>query len=374
MISKFSRPKTLILLLSYLAGSLIIVSMIPSLTLVDPRIGVIPLANFEGYKPFQYRVLMPLIIRGIEELTPEFVMQSITDAAAPRIAANMKQQGIPEYKAEITAKYAFRSILYICLNIAVIFLLMIVLGQFADSFDFFPKTVSAILPLGLVIMMPVFYDYATFIYDFPHLLLFTLGLYLLFKQNWLGYLSVFTLGILNKETAILLTITFLFYYFGKLSRKLFVNLLLGQIVIFFTIKLVLYLSFINNPGVIAEWHLLRNLDYLANLSHYFRFEIPFKGVLMPFSINLPWPRGLNVLMFGLLLAFIIFDWRNKPVFLRKATIYFIILFILAITSGYINELRAYFDALPIIYLLSMMGVYRVYRQLSGILLKGRHSG
>jgi hypothetical protein len=242
--------------------------------------------------------------------------------------------------------------------------IMFALRRLIKEFAFFPGMIADLLPLGLALIIPAFYDDLVYFYDFSHLLLFTLGLYYLYKQNWLAYSIVFALGILNKETMALQMVIFFIYYLDVMTRRLFIKLLVGQALIFIIIKVSLYLVFINNPGIFVEEHLLRNLNYLSVPANYFRFEIPLKGMLMPFMINIPWPRGLNVIMFGLLIYFIVYAWRSKPLFLRKSTAYFGISLILAMLWGYINELRAYYDFLPIVYILSMMGVYRFYQNVT----------
>ena len=123
-----------------------------------------------------------------------------------------------------------------------------------------------------------------------------------------------------------------------------------------------------------EWHFSRNLNFLKDPAHYFVFAYLYKGMLMPFRLKILWPHGLNLPLFSVVIALVIYHWRAKPLFLRKATIYFIILFLLAMTYGYINELRAYYDALPIVYLLAAMGGYKLYGKLKKIFAKGYSHG
>lgn len=366
--------KTVTLLTAYLLISLIIVAMASSLTLVDSRIGMIPLTNFNAYKPYQYRVLMPLLIRGIESITPKFIENNVVEVAAPRITAQMEQEAVPDYKAHKISIEVLRVVIYAGLSILSFFLFMLALWKLAGAFDYFPPSLAAILPIGLLLVMPLYFDYGTFAYDFPHLLLFTLGLYFLAKGKWPSYLVIFALGIINKETAIALTLIFAVYYYRKLPRHVFFYLLGGQLLIFLAIKLTLYFVFYSNPGVFAEWHLSRNFSYLADLSHYFRFEKLGKGIFMPFALQIPWPRGLNIPVLALVSGLMIYGWREKPDFLRKATVYFIILFLLAITYGFVNELRAYYDALPIVYLLAAMGGYKLYKELRQSFAKGYSHG
>jgi hypothetical protein len=173
---------------------------------------------------------------------------------------------------------------------------------------------------------------------------------------------------------VMMTVIFIVYYYAILPREQFLKLLGGQLLIFIVIKFGLYLAFLHNPGVFVEQQFMRNLGHLSQLSNYFRFEIPLQGMLMPFKINIPWPRGINIPMFGLLIYFIVYHWKAKPLFLRKATMYFPITFILAMLWGYIDELRAYYDILPIVFILSMMGVYDLYERLAMKFIGERDAG
>jgi len=353
------------LYLAYLFGSFVIVAMIPSPLLVDHRAGAITLTNFEGYKPFQYRVLMPLVIRGVESATLDIIKDSLTEIAAPRIKAKLEQRNDPAYKRELVSRYVFRSVLFISLNILLMFLFMIALRYLARAFNYFPGIISDLLPLGLIFIMPLFYDYAVFVYDFCHLFLFTLGMYLLYKRDWFRYLIIFALGILNKETAVMLVLVFIFNYFSELSKPAFYKLLAAQVIIFLAIKSSLYLAFMGNPGSFVEWQLGRNIEHLSAFPNYFIFKMTAEEMLMPCAIDLPLPKGLNLPMFAVLVFTICYKWRSKPFFLRKASLYFAVSLILTIFWGYVDELRANYDALPIIYLLSAMGIYRLYHKLLG---------
>ena len=146
MISNLKNPKAITLLLFYLLASFIIIAMIPSPSLVDKKVGALPLINFEGYKPFQYRVLMPLIIRGIESITPGFVKRGIGNFAANKIEAHMRNQDIAEYKVETITQNAFRAILYICLRFLIVFFALAAFWKLASAFNYLPGSLSALLP------------------------------------------------------------------------------------------------------------------------------------------------------------------------------------------------------------------------------------
>lgn len=355
--------KLILILISYLLASFIIVAMLPNPILVDKRIGMITLSNFQGHRPFQYRVLMPLVIRGIEAITPDFIKDSVTVLAGPKIMANMENRDIDSDKANVISKYVFRSVLYICLQILMMFFFLLALRLLAGALEIFPQHLTDFVPLGMVLVMPIYYDSAIYVFDFPHLVLFTLGLYLLYKQNWTWYLIVLGLGILNKETAILLGVVFVLAYHSRLEKSQLIKLLILQAVIFLAIKFPLFMIFGNRPGGFVEWRLADNFEHLTKLSNYFRFTPIGRIMLLPIYLNIPLPRGTNLPLFIVIISAVWYRWKEKPVFLRKALGYLAVVIPLAFTMGLVFELRAYFDVLPIIYLLGTAGIYKFISKL-----------
>jgi hypothetical protein len=359
------KYRSVLLLILYVFATLVIMSMIKSVGLVDKRVGVIAMTNFEGHKPFQYRVFMPVLIRGIEYLTPEVIQNSIADVVKKYVGSSLAENydGYTEVKAQFVSKYGYRSFLYLLLNACAMFLFLVCLRQLALAFGIFSKTLCDILPLGMVLVMPVFFDYGIYIYDFSHLLLFTAGLLTLYKKQWPAFFIIFALALLNKETAIMLTLIFGLVYYSELPRKQFIKLLTIQIMIFLVIKISLYFIFIDNPGTVAEWHLKWNIIYLITPSNYFRFERLGSGMFTIANFDIRWPVGINLPMFAVIIAMVAYRWPEKPLFLRKASLYLIVTFALAMTMGCINELRAYYDALPIIYILGLSGIVKFYERL-----------
>ena len=118
------KYKIAILFLFYLLTAIFIVSLIKSPGLADKRLGVINMTDFKAYKPFQYRVLMPSLIRIIEFITPANIKNKIDDKAGDFIASKLKssQPEIPEPKIDKLSRYGFRIIVYFILNISALFL------------------------------------------------------------------------------------------------------------------------------------------------------------------------------------------------------------------------------------------------------------
>jgi hypothetical protein len=346
--------------------SLFIFSLIKSPGLANHRLGAISLINFEAHKPFQYRVLLPCIIRAIDFITPGIIKSEVRRALGSRLFARERAlyPSLPESLALKIERHSYRVVIYLMLNFAALFSYLLMLRYLARALHIFSADIADLLPAGMAFIMPIFFDYSNLMYDFTHLFLFTAGLLLLYRGKWLFYIVVLTLAILNKETAIMLTVIYFIYYFKRLPRAEFLQLLGFQLAIFIIIKLSLYFIFLDNPGGVVEWHWRRNLKYIFSVGNYFKFTEIGRGMLWPFYLNIPIPHGLNLLVFGPAILAIIYKWKTKPLFLRQATAYIIIVVALALPAGIIGELRAYYDVLPIAYLLAMSGLTKLYEAIN----------
>ncbi len=347
----------------YLLTSIFIISLIQFHGLTDERTGVICMVDFNAHKPFAYRILMPSIIRFIDILTPGLIKYRISKWMSGMIIDKQKTvyADIPEKIKSIQDENGYRIAIYQVLNLLSLFMFLLSLRFMAKNLIDLSESAYNILPLGMAVVIPVFLDYPNYMYDFLNLFLFTAGLILLYREKWNLYLIILTLAILNKETAILLSVVFVIFYFNKIDRPMFFSLLAIQVGLFVIIKLSLYFIFKDNPGGFVELHLLRNLSYLSKASNYFRFESISTCLLSLSGLNFPVPRGLNLFVIALVALTVFWGWFSKSLFLRKSAIIAIILFVLCLPFGHIEELRDYYEALPIIYLLGVSGLLKMMK-------------
>jgi len=266
------KYRSIVLLILYFLCTLFIVSLIRSPVLIDKRVGVIPMTEFEAYKPFQYRILLPVTIRAIESLTPNSIEGKINDLTSNILENRVASHNdLLEHKSEKLAGYGYRIVIYFLINISALFMFLVVIKYLASTLNILPGNTCDLIPFGMLIALPIYFNFGNFMYDFSHLFLFTLSLLFLYKQRWLKYVIVFSLALLNKETAVLLVIIFVFNYYKSLPKKMFYKLLGIQIGIFIIIKLTLHLVFLNNSGGVVEYHLAWNLNHMSDLNHYFDF-------------------------------------------------------------------------------------------------------
>jgi hypothetical protein len=351
--------KSLSLFLCYLIAALFIMSLIQSPGFVNDRAGVISMTEFSAHKPFVYRALIPVLIRGVEFITPQFIIDRVNGALSDFLLSQSRAANLPIDKTIELTRFGYRIVVFEILNLAFLVGFLYCIRCLTKNLILLTPTLCDLIPLGIAVALPFYFNYGNFMYDFAALFFFTLGLMLLFEQNWKWYLPIFVLAILNKETAVLLTVIYAIYFYSKIPRKQYWQLIAIQAAIFIVIKASLAIIFANNPGNAIEWHLSRNLTYLSDIANYFRFH-PIGAVpLAPGGLNIPLPRGLNLIMIIFVGFLVWYDWKEKPQFLKVSLIIVPIFFVIGMLTGYIDELRSYIEILPVVYLLALSGLYKL---------------
>jgi uncharacterized membrane protein len=302
----------------------------------DPGINVYERARFadvvygRAHRPFVERVLVPGTVRVATALVPEGARAQLRTAMAQDVLVQgflrRKQwdaEHLPEYAVALALMYAALAGFAFALR-------WLAKGLFPQS----PLRQDAAVVLGLAGLVPCFY-YASYLSDFPGLLLWTLGLGLMLRGRWRTFLVVFVLGCLNKETFALMPLLFAvrFWRFKKMGRRQYWTLLGAQVVLFAAIQGAIAYAFRDNPGSAFElhWgdHTLALMDHLARRN----------GSLL-----------VAAWLLGAALAFL--RWKDKPRLLRQA-ILVVLPTLVALTAafGFLDELRDYYEAFPVLVLM-----------------------
>lgn len=354
--------KSLGLFLIYLAAALFIMSLIQSPGFINDRAGVIAMTDFSAHKPFVYRTLIPILIRGVEFVTPQSLVNAVNGALSDFLLNQSRTANLPIEKTIALTRSGYRIIVFEILNLAFLIGFLYCLRNLSKALNLFSSLWSDIIPLGIVVALPIYFNYGNFMYDFAALFFFSLGLISIYKQSWKWYVPIFGLALINKETAILLTVIYTVYYYGQIPRKQYWRLLIIQAVIFIVIKTALSLIFANNHGNAIEWHLSRNLAYLADIANYFRFDPIGIVPLARGGLNIPVPRGINIVMIAFIGFFIFYGWQCKPRFIKVSLVIVPIFFVVGMLNGHIDELRSYIEILPVVYLSIVGGLTRIFKK------------
>ncbi len=277
--------------------------------------------NGTAHKPFVYRSLVPFTVKAVSSLIPDKVHAELNNFGK---AHGQKFASIDFTYFLITSVIWYLSFL----GFAFAFY------KLADSL--YNVGYKFMLPLSLAAVagLPVLFKYYSYVYDPTHLFLFTLCLYLLSERKWTAYLIFLLITTLSKETSVLLIMIFYLVYRKSVPAKKFYRLLALQIIIFIAVKLFVSLIFMHNPGTFVEFHLRHNLTLDAYSVSQF--------------------TALSVILIA-----VIYDWKNKPEFLRLSLWIIAPLLLLTFFLGYIDEYRDYSEVYPVVFLLAAHSAARV---------------
>jgi len=192
-----------------------------------------------------------------------------------------------------------------------------------------------------IILYPMLWNYVILnqsfqYYDFTSILIFTIGLLFIMKENYIAFLITFIFGIINKETAGYLIFAYLLFNYKIIfTRKIILNvIILGSM--FIAYKLFLSYLFRNNPGDTFEVGFQENIRIITNL---FNNRIFMKNLGLNFG-------GLYIFV---ILLFVTGRWEKYPdrrkILINLAFIPYIILGIYII---YFTEVRVYTEPIPMV--------------------------
>lgn len=283
----------------------------------------------QAHRPFVLRALSPFVVRTLVRLVPDSVREDLESIAADRkkpwrhrlIYLGWNPKLLPEYLVGMAVMWA--SLL------GFVWAFRGLIRTTIESSIWFENGV----PLLALALMPIYFaEYYCYLYDFPQLFLFTLGLLLLAARRWTSFLVLYPLSCLNKETTVLLTVVFLLHFRRDaiLSRGRFAAWLVYQILVFAAIRFWLMHTFADRPGDWVERYFWRNVSLIQTHTHLF---YALFGVLFALALVLP------------------HRWSRKPRFLRQAFAVGPILFVLDAFYGYLDELRTYYEVYPVALLL-----------------------
>ncbi|UCH64714.1 MAG: hypothetical protein JSW63_08790 [Ignavibacterium sp.] len=296
---------------------------------VNPGINHYQPSKFEdmvygkAWKPFVYRTLLPTTVRVIAAPAPEALRTSLSQMV-DESESYQKLFNKLGWEKELFVEYFVVMVLMFLSLWGFVIAVRYLFALFYDSSVMLPNLVSILALLGL----PTMFQYTSFLYDFPSLLLYTLGLIFLYQQDWKKFLILYPVACLNKETTILLTFIFFIFYRHKLRADNFYKLLFIQLTIFAVVKVFLFVIFKSNPGTFVEFHLLdHNLGLLAG------YDLPLAFAIL----------GMIMLVY--------YKWQEKPFFIRTTLWALVPLIFLTLFLGYLDELRDYYEVYPTVIIL-----------------------
>ena len=291
--------------------------------------------NGTAYRPFVYRALLPVTVRTIASLTPPNIHEAST-AFVEDHRATIKIFETYQWETSAACTYFVAAIL--------MWLCLMGFGHYAARLTLFTLNLDetplrrALLAGSVLLGLPAFFSYTSYIYDPPQLFLFTFALYLLARGRMTAFLVTFVFCVFNKETAILLIPIYAVVYHQQHTRRQFIGITTALIAIFAAIKLLINHVYQANPGFSVEFHLFP--DNFLLLTYGWTFT--------------------GLLTFLALLWLLLYNWNKKPRFLKIAFLLTLpILIGMTFLFGLLNEWRDYYEAYPIAFALAVDSLQRL---------------
>ena len=258
----------------------------------DMRLDLVSMVYGDAYKPYAYRVLLPGAIRGVVVISESlFALSAVERAESPigRLGSRvLRDIGAPDEAMSFGYEYGLFFIIACCCFLGFGFVLRALTKL---TYPDYPRYVADFAPIvGILVIPVVFYRYSNLVHDPTTLLLFTLCVYLISRRALIAYLFMFPLAVLNKETAILLTIVFILREAGFSTIRRLISVTAYLFVVFVVIRLLLMYGYAENPGTSVEMHFADNLRLMGELGFY----IVSDNSIAPYRLHIRPPTLINL--------------------------------------------------------------------------------
>ncbi len=295
--------------------------------LTEPRVRLTAYLNGDIARPFAYRKLLPATIRagldvneGIAALAPSLQLERLGAPICSRLSAHLPHALGP---GECAAHLLLAGIL--CTS-----LFAFAIGLYAIYRRLHPEAgpYGLLAPLvALAAVSAIESLHYGHIYDFSVLALTTWSLYFLLVRRFWAFLLIFAVGCFNKETALLLTITYVAVCAGHRPAREIAMRFSALCFVFAAIYGMARLSFAHNPGAPMENWGVAHLQWILDWG-------PAQWL------------GAVVVIFSLR-----FNWNHQPQFLKRASIVFAPHLALCFFGAQPGEIRNFYEVLPLAILL-----------------------
>lgn len=277
-------------------------------------------------RPFATRVLMPLAVGAISAASPELLKN--------KLAATIHARKLPKM-INWDTEYDYLLFISLVIVFCLLFALCLVFRKSVRLFYSLDTPAEDLLPVCGLLMIPLFFVTGSVaVYDPFSIFLFALALLAIGSGKDFLFYVVFVLATLNKETSIFLALLFFLkkYEDGPIRSALFHGLM--QTMCWLAVRAIVAYAFKDLPGSLFWWNFPHNLN-------------------LPFSAPPDHLIGLALAYSGL--CYLVFrGWARKPKFLRKALVVAGIPFLIAnCLFGSLDEMRLFYEFLPLLFLLSV---------------------
>jgi hypothetical protein len=301
---------------------------------------LIDMIEGEAHRPFVYRTLAPSLVQVLSNLTPESVREALSSL--------WESKGLSDIYP-VAPAHATEGVWAVLVILGSLVGLAFAMRRLVAVFYGMSPLAADTTAIMFVLSLPLVH--AHFIYDYPHLMLFTFCLGFMVERNWRWFYPLFALLCISKETAALIPMILLTHLGWAAIRRPGLFHMIAQGAMWLAASVVIRLVFAANPGgVTARNKLPRNIAVLTEPSTYLDVN---KYLLL---------IDLNLLIIIPTVFLLLYGWRDKPRFLRRAMAVFLIPFALSFFIGCVEETRIFMEFTPIVFLLVLPAVFRLFER------------
>jgi hypothetical protein len=238
-----------------------------------------PTLAFAMPRPYAYRVLVPLLIRGFASAIP---------APAARWAVAHWGHGVPGFAAAragcagpptlgfLVATWLMLGSLWGAAHVWRALLRRTFPGRAA---------MADVLPALALLALPATFAGGGFIYDFPELLLVSASFLALRSRRWALWYALLPLAVLNKEASALVVVWWI-AELPSLPRRSWWRHMLASAALAGCVVVALWWVFRESPGFVAQPNFGHNLRYWASLRWLLATQDAFgTGLPVPVAFN-----------------------------------------------------------------------------------------
>lgn len=296
--------------------------------------------EFNNPKPFVLRVFTTALVDGLYAATPRIIKDRLlsSNSGVGRLAARLARNGdlLDNRLAIHWFYYAATAVAFLLLYAGLVARMAKCLGMLPPVWCF----VAAVL--SLVTLPPYFIHGYGYIYD-PAVLVFAAAMtYAMYRGRHVVYLALFALACFNKETTILFTPLYVYYFRHRLPPARLAAMAAAQVALFLAIYVGLQRIFAGNEGVIVEHYWLDQFNYFVEPDN--------------------WPSLVAIMAMALLFAL---GYSGAHALLRGVFVIAVPLGVLFLYGGWPGEYRVFLEVWPLVIVTWTIGAYRLYTRVTG---------
>jgi hypothetical protein len=314
--------------------------------------GFVQMLEHDAHRPFSYRVLSPAVVNAGAALVPGHVRARwqpwlLEKSPLLRYRAPYESWN-PDKALKWHIAYGY---LFACL-LAALFAARALTRTSIPTSSLFADYAPALA----LLLLPLTFLRGGYFYDFPELA-FLFGCTLFAAQGrWTAFAILYPLAILNKESNLLLVLSFLAFAASRLPRRTLLMHAGGQFAVAVVLVAIVRFAFRDaGGGATQPWFPLNVLFFLSP-EWYAKFFTPFAPLI-------PIPRGVNAFSLALVAFLIAWRWHDKPIELRRLLLANAAIALpLYLLFGFLDEIRALSLLFPALFLHACWTIDDVYRK------------